>query len=385
MAVTSASLERVDGRAAGASLARWWAGVQFPSITYAASQLLVLLVAVVQALALHSSLATEFTRWDGQWYLRLAAHGYPGVAPDAQSTLGFLPLYPALMWLVDHVTALGLATSGLLIARLGGLVATVLVHRMATGWWGREAGRRATLVFAFFPGVIVFSLLYADGLLLALVGGCLLALERRRWWLAGLLAALAGATGADGAAIAVACLTGAAIHIWRTRAWADRAELRCLAAPALAPAGLAAFGIYLWIRVGSPLASLHAQRTFWGNRTDPLSLIHHYEVWLQMGGRGLNLLVGLLGVPFIVGTGYLLIRMKERPPGPVIAWGMTVTALSVMSAGLTPNPRMLLFGFPSMIVLARYVQGRAFALMIGASAAALAVVSWWTLTGHILP
>lgn len=384
MAVAGVVLERRT-EALGGRLVALVGRARVPLAAFGLSQLSVLLVAVAEAAQKGIPLARELSAWDGQWYLRLAADGYPSVAPHAQSTLGFLPLYPGMMWLLAHLPGVSLLTAGLVLARVGGLVATVLVWRLAVRWWGDEAGQRAAVLFAVFPGAVVFSMVYPDGPFLALVAGCLLALDDRRWWLAGLLGALASATGAGGMVLVAACATAAGLHIHRTKAWRHHRELRCLASVALAPVGMVVFGLYLWLRVGSPLASLDAQSRYWGNHLSPLALLQHYRLYLGFDGDDATLLLGLLGVPFIIGTRYLLVRTRHRPPGPVIAWGFGMTGLSLISTGLMPNPRMLLFAFPSGIVLGRYLGGRPYWLFVGVSLAGLALVSWWTLAGSALP
>ena len=384
MAVVSVSAEReplLDTDRLRAAVS--WAVV--PVAVYTVSQLAVLVLAVVQASRTGVSVGTELSRWDGQWYLRLAAHGYPTAAPVGQSTLGFLPLFPALMWVLGHLPGLNPMSAGLVVSHAGGLISTVLVQRLATDWWGETAGRRAAVLYAVFPGVVVFSLLYSDGLFMALVAGCLLALDRRHWWLAGTLGALATATGADGTVLVGACITAAVVHVYRARGWANRAELTCLAAPLLAATGIALFGIYLWVRVGSPLASFEAQRRYWGNELDPLSTLQHYQLWLRLHMDDTSLLLGLLGIPFVIASRFLLLRLRDRPPVPVIVWGLGVTVLSLFSAGLTPNPRMLLLAFPSAVVLGRYLRGPAFWALTGASAGTLGIVAWWTLAGRVLP
>jgi hypothetical protein len=384
VAVVSVSSEReplLDVERLWAALGR----ALVPLAVYAASQLALLALALIQASRSAVSVANELSRWDGQWYLRLAVHGYPAAVPTGQSTLGFLPLYPAVMWVLAHLPGVSPMAAGLVVAHTGGLVSTVLAQRLAAGWWGEAAGRRAAVLYAVFPGAVVFSLLYSDGLFMALVTGCLLALDRRRWWLAGALGALATATGADGTVLVCACLTAAAVHIYRARGWTNRSELSCLAAPVLAASGMALFGVYLWLRVGTPLASFEAQRRYWGNALDPLATLQHYQLWLRLHRDDTSLLLGLLGVPFAIATRFLLLRLRDRPPAPVIAWGLGVTTLSLASAGLTPNPRMLLLAFPGSVVLGRYLRGPAFWALTAASAGLLGLVGWWTLAGHVLP
>ncbi|MHB1923123.1 MAG: mannosyltransferase family protein [Acidimicrobiales bacterium] len=354
-------------------------------LAYSGAQLLVLTLAGIEASLTHASLAGELTRWDGQWYLNLARHGYPSSIPNAASTLGFMPGYPIVIRAIQALFSLPALPAALLLARAGGLVSTLLVQQLTSSWWGDQAGRRAAVLYALFPGAVVFSMAYSDGLFLALVLACMLALERRRWLAAGVLGAGAGATGADGTVLVLAVTVAALVHLVRSRAWDNRSELRCLAAPLFCPLGLAGVGAYMWARVGSPWAVMETQCRFWGNRVSPLATLHHYELYLQFGGRNLNLLIGLLGVPFVIGTRYLILRADTRPPAWALMWGFGVTLACLGSSGLTPNPRMLLLAFPSGVVLARFLRGRAFLAVVAASTLGLGLVSWWTLGGHILP
>lgn len=93
-----------------------------------------------------------------------------------------------------YLSISAITAAGGVIAGLGGLVATMLVQRLATSWWGQRAGRRAALLFCLFPGSVVFSMVYAKGILIPIAAGCILGLERRRWVLAAVLAGIATAT-----------------------------------------------------------------------------------------------------------------------------------------------------------------------------------------------
>lgn len=188
---------------------------RWPVLVYLGSRALVLVVAVVEGFVNHRSLMLELTNWDGQWYAKLAYSGYPAHPPGASaSTLGFFPLYPLVVRRLAGVLAHLAGTydfmsliylSGLIISGVGGLVTAVLVQRLATGWWGEAAGRRAVAIFCLFPGSVVFSMAYAEGLMLPLVAACILALQKRRWLLAGILAGLATATEPEGVVLIAVC------------------------------------------------------------------------------------------------------------------------------------------------------------------------------------
>ncbi len=87
-----------------------------------------------------SSLGTLFSNWDGKWYLTTAATWYyhhVDRLPGAYTTLGFMPLYPMVMWLVAHVLPIGNLGAGLAVSMISGGIATVLISQLAAGMVGR--------------------------------------------------------------------------------------------------------------------------------------------------------------------------------------------------------------------------------------------------------
>src|SRR6478735_2008920 len=251
---------------------------RFAIAVYLATRALLMLVALVNGTLRHHAFTHELAQWDGLWYRELADHGYPDHVLHIQSTLGFFPLYPTVVWLISHALVVPVAhwqilsttVAGVIVSGLGGLVAAVLVQRLAESWWDEHAARRAVLIFCLFPGSVVFSMVYAEGIMLPLAAGCLLALQRRRWVLAGVLAGLATATEPQALALVLACAFAAALEL-RRHGWTAR---RALLAPALAPVGAAAFAVFLWLWTGSPFASLIAQRDGWSEKTDVVALVN---------------------------------------------------------------------------------------------------------------
>ena len=157
-------------------------------LIYFATRVLLLVVAILDDTLRHHSLTSELANWDGLWYRQLANHGYPGHVSHAQTTLGFFPLYPIVIYafaqplqlLTAHSAIWSITIAGVIVSTIGGLIAAVLMQELATGWWGERAGRRAAALFCLFPGSVVFSMVYAEGILIPLAAGCILALERRR-------------------------------------------------------------------------------------------------------------------------------------------------------------------------------------------------------------
>src|SRR5207244_3212191 len=118
---------------------------------------------------------------------------------------------------------------------LAGLVAVLLLWKLIASLVDRQAADRGVALFCFFPGAIAFSLPYSEPLMLALGIGCLTALLRRQWVLAGILAGLATATRPNALALILPCTWAAGEAIRSRRQW------RALIAPAFAPLGTVLF------------------------------------------------------------------------------------------------------------------------------------------------
>ena len=133
----------------------------------------------------------------------------------------------------------------------------MLIGQLAEEWWGEPAARRAILFWCFFPGTIVFSMVYTRGpdadarrrvqcSCCSASAGCG----------AGLLRGFSTAI----APVALAAVPMCAVAAWqeiRARGWDDREARRSLIAPILSPLGAIGFGIFLWFWAGTPFADYH--------------------------------------------------------------------------------------------------------------------------------
>jgi hypothetical protein len=369
------------------------------TVMYLAARGLLLLVAYLNSRFGHHNFLHELANWDGLWYRSLANHGYPDHVSYAQTTLGFFPLFPLTIWAVEQPlllltghNAIWCATvAGALISGIGGLVATVLVHRLAEGWWDRDTARRATILFIVFPGSVVFSMVYSEGLLLPLAAGCIYALERRRWVLAGILAGVGTAVQPVGLALVPVCLFSALLEL-RRQGWSLRAAGRSFLAPLLSLSGLAAFMAFLWAWTGNPLATYLAQHHGWSETTTPLSLwnmavkLSHQISFSHFNEPtiNLNLVIGLIGGVVLL-IWLVLVWFDRREISPeAILWTLAIVFLAYTSSNVPPLPRMLITAFPALMVVARYAHGRWFALIVWANGVLLAGLSLLTFYGFTL-
>jgi Mannosyltransferase (PIG-V) len=366
-------------------------GVALAVVVYLAALGLLFLVAAVNGALRHHSFASELVNWDGGWYRGIAEKGYPTHVSHLPSRLGFFPLYSMLMWLLAQLLGGSALAAGIVISAVGGLVATVLVQRLAAGWWGEQSARRAAVLFCLFPGAVVFSMEYSEGLLLALAAGCILALERRRWLLGGVLAAFATAVEPDALALIPVCAVAAFLELRRS-GWGERSARRSLLAPLLSPLGASAFAIFLWARTGTPFATYQAQHYAWHERTDPLALVHLAErlarqisfTHFNHPTINLNLVAGMLGAVILFTGVVLLLRRPREISAEAITWTLATTFLAVTSEYVPPNPRILLTAFPAVLVFAHHLRGRAYAVLLVANGVSLVALSALTYVGTTL-
>ncbi len=254
---------------------------------------------------------------------------------------------------------------------IGGLVTTILVQRMATDWWDEQTGRRAVLLLCLFPGSVIFSMVYAEGMAIPLAAGCLYALSRRRWVLAGVLAGTATAVEPEAFVLIIACAVSALLEL-RRRGWSIRAAARSFWAPFLSVSGAVGFAAFLWAWTGSPYASFIAQHDGWHEQTSPVALVHDATMLagqisftdLNEPKVNLNLVVGLIGAVLLIAMLVLMLRQWRRVPIEAIIWTLGIAFLTLTSWNIAPNPRLLITAFPALMVAAHYLKGRRFTVVL---------------------
>ncbi len=193
------------------------------------------------------------SRWDGQWYLGIAANGYSWQGPAVQSNVVFWPLYPLVAKLIGGL--LGDLRWGFLVTTNVAYAAfLVCLFRLAALDFGRENAKRAVVYAAIFPGAFVLGAFYTEALSFALVVAAFYAGRRGRWGWAITLGFLAGLTRLPANVVVIAL----AYEYWRQRGL--RLQALWLAA---IPMGALGFITYIGILTGVPLAVVTAQYSAW--------------------------------------------------------------------------------------------------------------------------
>ena len=340
-----------------------------------ASRIGVLLVAGALSMVTKQSLGNEITSWDSQWYLA-AAKGYPhyllpGHGNAAQSALGFFPALPLLIRFTHFILTIDYTRSGLLATFATSITAAIAVWWLLRETEDAEAADRGTALVLFSPASFVLSMIYGEGLLITTCALAFLALKRRRWALAGLFAALAGATDPLGVLMIVPC----AVAAWT--AIRDHRDRTSWAAVALAPLGVLAFFAYLWVEVGTPLAWIITQRRGWQGGV-PAASIPGVFSWLFLHGfNNINGTVKASSAIVVLLLFFLFIRV--RPGAVMTSFVLAILAVGAASPVIGWTPRVALRAFPLLALLGARMPRRWFGPAVAVSAilmAVLAIVTW---------
>ena len=217
-----------------------------------------------------SQFVAALCEWDCNWYVGIAEAGYDVFPVAGMINAGNWAFFPAYPLLVGALARL----SGLPVLYVAFGLSTLLAMLAARLAWPLLGGSiRAYILFSVFllagPFAMYFTTFYTEVLFLLLTIGVFRALDRRRFLLAGLIAAVLSATRIVGVFIVFAML----VEVWRAHresggTWRDfvpatlqRPDL--VLAFALAPLGLFAYMAFLHLQVGDALAFSHVQRA-WG-------------------------------------------------------------------------------------------------------------------------
>lgn len=202
---------------------------------------------------------------------------------------------------------------------------------------GPATADRGVALVCFFPGAVVFSMLYSEGLLLALTAGCLLGLLRRRWVTAGALAALAGLTRFNGIVLSCPapgrpsrpCAGGGSGVPWPPRRWRRSA-----------PSPWSTSGC----TTGAADAYFRTQREGWGQKVDVTGSLDALSAFVRKPFADPNVTVVVAALEFIVVGGLALFR--TRPPAILVLYAAGCILVRPAHARNRPPPPVPAHGVP---------------------------------------
>ena len=337
--------------------------------------------------------------WDGAFYRGLAQQWYTRPLGGAASALSgeearFFPVYPAL------AKALGPLFGGhadwalIAISNISAFLGAWVVWKLATevlggknkgeavSKLGRSVGDRSAVLIAIFPAAFVLAFAYSEGLALLVVAGTLLALHRRNFVLAGLLALLAAAIRPVGGLLLVPIAIELLRAHPRPRWWN---WIIGLGGPVL---GLGLALIWIERSTGELLLPLRLQRQIRGGFQDPVTRV------LEPVGeliRGNFRDVYNLGFMIVFLLLFIFMVLGARSSGPKLpsSWiaYSGVSLLLMLSSQVTDSlGRYGLLVVPFIVALALWADRRWRTLAVGiACSAGLIWLTSEALLGRLVP
>ena len=304
-----------------------------------------------------------WTRWDTDWYNRIARLGYFYAGPGQQSAVNFFPGYPAAMRVVGYVTG-STIVAGVIVTYAAGLAAAALFWHWCRGALGSRTARLAVGVALVYPfAFFLFGAVYADALFLAAALGAFVLLEHDRPWLAGVAGAVATASRPVGIAVTIGLVVralelrgviGGGRPPFRGEGDAEaraswlptRLDLRRLrardAGVLLSVAGLAGFMALLWYRFDDPFAFTKVYAADGWNRSVDVetALKLRYFRLIRDGGFGdvPNLFLTLQGILTVLAL--VLVPVVVRRFG----WGYGLYTATVLVMPFLGSPEFLAMG-----------------------------------------
>ena len=316
---------------------------------------------------------TSWERFDGLWFLRIAAAGYR----SGDGSAAFFPLYPLVVRAVSWVIGGHPFAAALLVSNASFLGALCVLYFLTASELSEGAARKTVLYLSVFPTSLFFFAPYSESLFLLLAVSSFWAARRDRWALAGILGALAAATRNVGL-ILVPALAIEAVHQRREK---RRSLLVPLLWSGFVGSGTLLYLAFWWDRIGDWLAPVTRQVNWERVGMAPWSsLVEGTRMAFRYPGRypGAYWLVDwLIVVPVLVAAVYALFRF--RPSYGVYLWAGLLIPLSFVfpDRPLMSMPRFVLPLFPAVWALAELAERRRIPhqAVVAVGAAGLAVLT----------
>jgi len=276
-------------------------------------------------------------RNDAVWFGRIALHGY-SYDPHHNSSIGFFPLFPALMKLGSLVVG-DVFVAGIILTNLGLFLAVVLLARWLDD---RGLGERAPLVTAcllLFPWSMFYGVMYSESLHLLLVLAIFISYEHRRWMIAsaGMFALFLLHP------LSIVMLPCLAVLWWQMRPSGWYPRLPFIAGLA----GTGSFMLYQAVRFGDPLAYIQTEALPPWSHTLKQALAD-----LSLRGQP-GIPPWYLALMLAIGVLFLsLVPLVYRRFGPAYALFVALTVLSRATTGLTSMDRHVIVAFPVFAAIA---------------------------------
>ncbi len=289
-----------------------------------------------------------WTRWDAEWYLLIADHGYDSGkylsesiyksdSAPAVPTAGFYPLYPALIAILSFITGSGIV-SGYLISNISFIVFVILFYKLLRLDFDENLSFRVVLYYCVFPAAIFFSSLYSESLFLMLSTAAVYSHRKKRFLNSSVFAFLAALTRPVGIFLFFYYIA----DLYFNREESGYKILNTLSPPA----GVLTFFTYCHFKMGNFLAPVKRQVWWRGETGGPWKgFVEFFKEGPALVGyknSGVDFVVALI---FLAALVFMYNRMKKA-----YFWFALPAAVFPLCSSLMSYTRLSLAAFPVFIV-----------------------------------
>jgi len=315
-----------------------------------------------------------FGNFDGVHYLRIAQNGY-----FAEYTQAFLPLYPIIIRILNFFPKgnldLNLYTdpsyfyTGLILSVLFFIGALYFVYKLWEEQYGKKIANLAVLLLLSFPTAFYFGAIYSEALFLLLAVLVFWFSKKEKFFMAGVIAALASATKILGVLLFVFL----AIEVWSKykgkkksltgKFWWD------LIGVLISPLGIIGYMYYLYRVFANPIYFMTAQSAFGTGKANipivlfPQVIYRYIRILLNVTPSSIAFWNASLelGITLILIVGIIWSFRKIK-----FSYWIFVTLailLPTLSGSLTSMPRYVLLAFPLFPLIAKFKRVSKYIIM----------------------
>jgi hypothetical protein len=294
-----------------------------------------------------------WARWDSEWYLQIAEHGYAGALPGPRvfdMRPNFFPLYPLAIRFIARLTG-GPISAGLAISNVALAGALILLHQWTWRRIDRPAARGLVWVYVALPTSFFLSAVYAESLLLACLALTWWALDGRRWFTSGVLIAAAALCRPVGIIAAPASLLAAA----REARWKRQEVVRsAMAIAAPIAVAMVAYALSFAYAADDPRAALRTETlTRAGFRWPWTTLSDAWRQGLEWYSYERGTLDWTMAIMAIALLPLVFVTLDAAS-----AIFTVLMVLFPLTSGLYSYSRLLLPAFPLFVVIAARLPSR---------------------------
>lgn len=296
-----------------------------------------------------------WANFDGDYYLKIAVHGYQSL------THSFFPLYPLLSRYL--AVPFGTETSvviiaGLIISNLSFLISLLIFWGLVRIDYSRRIATFSIAALVVFPTSFYFGAMYTESLFLLLVISSFYAARKEKWFLAGLLGAFASATRVVGIFLLPALL----LEWWQRRGNGSKNDVALPPSLFLIPLGVFLYMLFLRETIGDPLAFFKELQIFGEQRSG--QLIPLYQVFWRYAkmlfttpaSDPIYITVFLEALSGILGIALLLLGYLKKVRVSYLLFAFLGYILPTLTGSFSSLPRYLLVLFPLFIILGLFLS-----------------------------